>query len=245
MCELLAVSGLQSGRICKLGELLELAAQMERYGIAGFGWGIAWHTQTGDTGLYKRPIALREDREASSTLSQIAADAALIHLRRPSQLLTMGLADTQPFASATHGCFFAHNGEFSQYTTLRNRYKAAGLLAGRADSEVGFRLFEELLATWPPEQALAKVHQQLQGEANLLALLSDGTVIAYAANEQNPLYRFVYKQLDFITTSIYSADQALFQWVFPEAQHIQQLPLRTPTHLGKRAPTPVTSSHHP
>jgi|GEM_PF-536342 predicted glutamine amidotransferase len=243
MCEILAARGISAGCTFKLGEMLQLAAQIERYGIAGFGWGIAWHTPRGECGIYKRPVALREDGEAGAVLSSITADAVLIHLRRPSRLLTTGLADTQPFSSAAHHCFFAHNGEFQHDAAFRDRYQQAGLLAGRADSEVGFRLFEELLADLPVDEALATVHRQLQGDANLLVLTADGSIAAYAGNEQNALYRFTRQDLLFICTGIHSADDALFQWIFTDARDIQQV--MPGESLWLNISMPASAAEHP
>ena len=137
MCEMLAVRGNGTGTTFALSEVLPLAAELERLGIAGFGWGVAWHNL--ETGLVRhgvQPDSLHAHlEEAQARLGNERADAALVHLRRPSQLSTIGLADTQPFYSKRHGFAFAHNGDFAQHEALRPRYLEG--IAGRKSRERG------------------------------------------------------------------------------------------------------------
>jgi predicted glutamine amidotransferase len=229
MCEMLAVRGSAPGVSFALAEILPLAAEVERLGIAGFGWGVAWRDpasgrlrHTVHPGMLHAHLA-----EAQAALGNERADAALIHLRRPNQLSTVGLADTQPFYSARHGCAFAHNGDFARHEALRSRYLEQGLLHGKADSEVGFRLFEEELEratdSFPAEQALRQVYATLGGRANLLALMPDGSLTAYAQCEDNWMFSCRLGAWEIIVTALYSWDQSVFTLILPQAQDIHRM----------------------
>jgi predicted glutamine amidotransferase len=211
-----------------LAEILPLAAELERLGIAGFGWGIAWHDPAARRVRHTiQPGALHTDLAAAlADLGNERADAALIHLRRPNQLSTVGLADTQPFYSERHGCAFAHNGDFAHHEALRPVYLERGLLHGKADSEVGFRLFEETLdrlAGTSPEEALRQVYARLGGRANLLALMSDGSVAAYANCQDNWMFSCRLGPWDVLVTALYSWDQSVFTLILPEAHSIHRM----------------------
>jgi predicted glutamine amidotransferase len=242
MCEMLAIQETIPGARFALRDLLPLAAGLERLGIAGFGWGIAWHDATaGQVFHYRSAAALRDDPEASSPrLREARADVAIIHLRRPNQLSTVGLADTQPFYSQRHGCAFAHNGDFARHESLRSHYLEQGMLQGKADSEIGFRLFEEKLASAAGERraedALRQVYAALGGRANLLALLADGTLAAYAHCEDNWMFTCQLPSWQVIATALYSWDHSVFDLVLQQAKHIhrmeagESLTLRSASH---------------
>jgi predicted glutamine amidotransferase len=229
MCEMLAVQARAPGATFALAEVLPLAAELERWGIAGFGWGIAWHDPAAGRVLRAiEPDGLHSHlASAQASLGAVRADAALIHLRRPNQLSTVGLADTQPFYSERHGCAFAHNGDFERHETLRPRYLEQGLLAGKADSEVGFRLFEEELeragGAPPAEEALRQVYTTLGGRANLLALLADGSIAAYANYQDNWMFSCRLGEWDVLVTALYSWDHSVFTLILPDAHTIRQM----------------------
>ncbi len=228
MCEMLAVQGSATGTTFALAEVLPLAAELERLGIAGFGWGVAWHDPAaGQLRHAIHPGALHTHlAEAQTTLGHERADAAIIHLRRPNQLSTVGLADTQPFYSERHGCAFAHNGDFDRHETLRHRYLEQGLLKWKADSEVGFRLFEEALdrtAGAQPEEALQQVYATLGGRANLLALMPDGRIAAYANYQDNWMFACRLGSWEVIVTALYSWDQSVFALILPDADMIHRM----------------------
>jgi len=229
MCEMLAVQETAQGTTFPLADVLPLAAELERLGIAGFGWGIAWHDPV--AGRVRHTIqvgALHRDLAAAqAALGAERADAALIHLRRPNQLSTVGMADTQPFYSEQHGCAFAHNGDFAHHEALRPRYLERGLLKGKADSEVGFRLFEEELdratGATREEDALRRVYAALGGRANLLALMADGAIAVYANCQDNWMFSCRLGDRDIIVTALYSWDQSVFSLVLPDARMIRRL----------------------
>ena len=242
MCEMIAIQETTPGVTFALSEVLPLAVQIERLGIAGFGWGVAWHDpSTGQVQCYRSPAALRDDPEVSASgLPNTRADAAIIHLRRPNQLSTIGLADTQPFYSQRHGCAFAHNGDFAYHERIRPHYLEQGLLQGKADSEVGFRLFEDELdrtaGKRQAEQALRQVYSKLEGRANLLALMPGGSLAAYAQCEDNWMFKCQIGSLQVVVTALYSWDQSVFDLVLRDAEQIRRMETGeaitlTPAHL--------------
>src|SRR5687767_10509799 len=154
----------------KLGWALDLAAKLEHWGLAGFGWGVAWYSEQKGPRAYKSPLALRDD-DQRSVLAGEATPVALVHLRRPSKLSTTTYEDTQPFVQESPWLAFAHNGTFApRWERLRERYAKEGKVSGFADSEVGFYRFLERAEKAPVEVALKGTHAELGGTANLAVL---------------------------------------------------------------------------
>src|SRR5207249_1210589 len=94
MCEHFVARSDQRFRIDTLWPFTE---RLERFGIAGFGWGAAWRRLDGRLDSYRNLLAFRDDpgREA---VGRNETTSLLVHLRRPSKLSTLTLPDTQPFA---------------------------------------------------------------------------------------------------------------------------------------------------
>lgn len=117
----------------RLDELWPFAERLERYGIAGFGWGAGWLTGNGRLDTYRNLSAFRDDpgREA---VAATETTSALIHLRRPSKLSTLTLPDTQPFADPAGRFVFSHNGDLRDARRWRARYREQGRIQGRADT---------------------------------------------------------------------------------------------------------------
>jgi predicted glutamine amidotransferase len=90
----------------RLDDLWPFTERLERYGMAGFGWGAAWLTNAGGIQTYRDVRAFRDD-PAASGVGAAATTSALIHVRRPSKLSTLQLADTQPFADPDERFAFA------------------------------------------------------------------------------------------------------------------------------------------
>src|SRR3954453_8890968 len=89
-------------------EIHDLVSTLEIYGLGGFGWGVAWLTDSGkvavDRGLH-RYIDEAEHRDLMTT----TWTRFLIHLRPPNKLSTVDYPHPQPFTRA--GDFpFCHNG---------------------------------------------------------------------------------------------------------------------------------------
>ena len=62
MCEQFVVNAEEPFR---LGDLWALAEGLERYGIAGFGWGVAWVDREGRIGSHRDVRAFRDDPSRS------------------------------------------------------------------------------------------------------------------------------------------------------------------------------------
>ncbi len=201
----------------RLDELWPFTERLEGFGLAGFGWGAAWRTADGSLGSYRDIRAFRDDpgREA---VGATETTAALVHLRRPSRLSTLTLADTQPFDDPAGRFAFSHNGDLRDYRPLRATYRAQGRIHGRADTEVGARWLED---SWHPGEAashaLPAVHARFGGQANLALLTADGTASHYAGNSENPVFAFRLGSIGVVSTGIYSLDRSLFRYVAPIA----------------------------
>lgn len=195
--------------------VLDWAARLERFGLAGFGWGMAWR----DGGLvceHRFPGSLDEDVQGKQELSLVRSTHFLIHLRRPSQLSTIQLADTQPFSDRQRTWALAHNGWFEKADEMRDRF--AGRLLGKADSEVGFQLFASLMREGASsKEALVETHRELGGSANLGFLPAAGDPLIYHGAPANPVWRFRLGEAEVATTGLHSNDGALFDLCFPEA----------------------------
>jgi glutamine phosphoribosylpyrophosphate amidotransferase len=201
----------------RLDELWPFTERLERYGIAGFGWGAVWISAGGRIESYRNTCAFKDDR-GRDAVGAHETTAVLVHLRRPSKLSTLGLADTQPFDDPAGRFSFSHNGDFRDVRSWRARFRAAGRIHGRADTEVGARWLED---SWDgqraPEDLLARLHETFGGQANLSLLTADGAVSAYAGNTENPVFTFRLGRIGLASTGIYSLDRSIFRFVAPGA----------------------------
>lgn len=214
MCEILLAVWPEPSPI---EQVLEWSTGLERYGLGGFGWGVAWRVQ-GGVASYRHPGQLAADVAGRARLADIRSTHFLVHLRRPSQLTTIALADTQPFRADDGSFAFAHNGRLDRSEELREHFGPK--LQGRADSEVGFRLFEELLGEGKPAgAALAAVHGRLGGTANLAYLPAEGAALVYAGAPANQVWSFGLAGAEVVSTGLHSTDEAVFEFCFPEASH--------------------------
>jgi predicted glutamine amidotransferase len=169
---------------------------------------------------YRFPGRLSEDTAAARELAQVESTHYLVHFRRPNRLSTTQLADTQPFLAERGRFAFCHNGSFTREPEFRDQF--AGRLKGKADSEVGFRVFEQILGEGVgAEEALARTHQQLLGNANLGYLGSDGELVVFNAYPNNRFHRFRTDGAEVAATELHSPDGSLFQLVFPAATERQ------------------------
>jgi predicted glutamine amidotransferase len=201
----------------RLDDLWPFAEVLERYGMAGFGWGAAWLTAGPRIASHRDVRAFRDDPATIGVGAQ-ETTSALIHLRRPSKLSTLQLADTQPFTDPGDRFAFSHNGDLREIRETRRRYQAQGRIHGRADSEVGARWLEDAWHTCPsPADALRALHATFGGEANLAVIASDGTVVQYAGNTENPVFAFRLGRIGIVSTALYSIDRSLFQLAAPGA----------------------------
>lgn len=197
----------------RLDELWAFTERLERFGIAGYGWGAAWQDVGGRLRSYRNLEAFRDD-DGREAVGATETRAALVHLRRPSRLSTLTLPDTQPFDDPAGRYAFSHNGDLRDYKALRATFRAQGRIHGRADTEVGARWLED---AWRPEQPvpllLSALHDRFGGLANLAVLVADGTAHHYAGNGENPVFTFRLGRIGLASTGIYSLDRSLFRFV--------------------------------
>jgi len=215
MCELLAV---RSATPFELGSVWDLAAGLERYGLAGYAWGVAWVRPDGSLDAYRATMAFRDDPRRDE-IGRTETIAALVHLRRPSRFSWLGMADTQPFLDDAGRFAFSHNGELARHGRFRTAYRSAGRIHGKADSEVGMRWLED---AWeldrPTADLLAALHEAMGGSANLAVLERGGAVTMHAGNAENPVFSFHLGGMRLLATGVYSLDRSLFRLVAPGAK---------------------------
>ena len=201
----------------RVDELWLLTERLERFGLAGYGWGAAWLADDGRIAHHRDVRAWRDD-PARDDIGARETTSVLVHLRRPSRLSTLQLADTQPFVDPEGRFAFSHNGDLRDYRAARRRYEAEGRIAGRADSEVGARWLEDAWDGCPsPADALSALHATFGGQANLAVLTTTGDVVHYAGNTENPVFAFRLGRIGVVSTALYSIDRSLFSWAAPGA----------------------------
>ena len=219
-------------RAFRIDELFPFAEKLERWGIAGFGWGAAWIDESGRLASYRDVRAFRDD-PGRIELGGIETRSLLVHLRRPSRLSTQTLADTQPFDDPAGRFVFSHNGDLRDYRARRRVFQAAGRIHGRADTEVGQRWLED---AWRPDAPVAEVlgglHATFGGQANLAVLAGDGRAYHYAGNGENPVFTFRLGEIAIASTGIYSLDRSLFRYVVPTGADRHLVPLGSTATLG-------------
>jgi glutamine phosphoribosylpyrophosphate amidotransferase len=224
MCEQFIAA---AGEPFRLDELWPFASKLERFGIAGFGWGAAWIGDDGALASHRDLRAFRDD-PATEALGAIETRVGLIHLRRPSKLSTLTGPDTQPFDDPAGRFSFSHNGDLHDYRELRATYRAQGRIHGRADTEVGARWLED---AWDPaerpDHLLAALHDRFGGQANLAVLTADGRAFHYAGNGENPVFTFRLGRIGIASTGIYSLDRSLFRYAAPGATKRRLVRLHT------------------
>jgi hypothetical protein len=217
----------------RLDELWALTERLERFGIAGFGWGAAWIDAGGRLASHRDVRAFRDD-PATAEVGRCETTSALVHLRRPSRLSTLGLPDTQPFDDPAGRYSFSHNGDFVVHGDWRRRYRAEGRIQGRADTEVGARWLED---AWRDERSaaakLTSLHEAFGGQANLAVLTAGGRAHHYAGNRENPVFAFRLGRIGIAGTGIYSLDRSLFRYVAQGATDRRLVPLRSTASLDR------------
>jgi glutamine phosphoribosylpyrophosphate amidotransferase len=196
----------------RLDTLWPLTERLERFGLAGFGWGATWLLPGGGLQTHRDTAAFRDD-PGRDRLGATETTALLVHLRRPSRLSTLQLPDTQPFDDPAGRFAFAHNGDLRDFRAARARYRRQGRIHGRADSEVGQRWLEDAWSEAEPvSHLLAALHDGFGGEANLAVLTRDGTPHHYAGNPQNPVFAFRLGEIGVASTALYSVDRSVFRY---------------------------------
>ncbi len=228
MCELLLVAWPEPK---PFEASLPWVESLERFGLGGYGWGVAWREE-GEVRTYRHPSSLAQDPVGRQRTAAARSTHFLVHLRRPSNLSQISLADTQPFRTEGGEFAFAHNGRLDGAEQERANF--AGLLQGRADSEVGFRLLQRLLQSgWKPESALLEVHRRLGGTANFGYLPARGPALAYAGSTMNSVWRFEVAEAQLAATALHSGDQAVFDLCFAGARDRRLVPVGSAVAVGE------------
>ncbi len=236
MCEQYVAVAAEPFRIDALWPFTE---RLERYGLAGFGWGATWLDADGSLRSHRDIGAFRED-VAREAVGRTETRGVLVHLRRPSKFSTIGIPDTQPFDDPAGRYSFSHNGDLHHHRGYRARYREAGRILGKADTEVGARWLED---EWASAESvpgvLGRLHDTFGGHANLAVLTSAGDAHHYAGNDENPVFTFDLGSIRLASTGMYSIDRSVFRYVAPEATNRKLIRLARTASL--RADRPVTT----
>ena len=226
----------------RIDELWPFTERLERYGLAGYGWGAAWIGDDGRISSHRDVRSFADDGDSPAAVGALRTTALLVHLRRPSKLSTLQLPDTQPFDDPAGRFSFSHNGDLRDYQPLRARYRNEGRIHGRADTEVGARWLED---AWrddtPPALTLAALHDRFGGQANLAILAADGTPHHYAGNTDNPVFTFRLGRIGVASTGIYSLDRSLFRFVAHGATERRLVRERVTVSFGRNGNPCLTS----
>jgi Glutamine amidotransferase domain len=231
MCEHYVARAAEPFRIADLWPFTE---RLERYGIAGFGWGASWLGMDGalhhhrDTGRFA-------DDPARETIGSQTTTALLVHLRRPSRLSTIGLPDAQPFDDPAGRFAFSHNGDLRNIREHRERFLGQNRIHGRADTEVGQRWLEDAWDEPGSDEAalLCTLHETFGGHANLALLTRPGDVFHYSGNDENRVFTYRLGPIGIASTGIYSLDRSLFRFVAPDATERRMIPTRSTVTIGR------------
>lgn len=207
--------------------LLEAALVMEREGSARQGYGIAW--LDGDRlCLHREPRTLL-GADLPQEVRAATTRAILIHLREPSNPLSVQVENTQPYLRGPYA--FCHNGYLERHEEFRGRY--VDRLEGISDSEVGLCRLEEI---WQygqePSGGLRQMAGELKGDANLFVLEQTGVGSAYAGNTSNDLVRCSFAGFDLVATTIHKRDDSVFEVALRGASDIQHIPFGQHVRLG-------------
>ena len=229
----------------RIGDLWPMTERLERYGLAGFGWGVTWLGATGELRSHRDIGAFRDDIQRAQVGGEWT-QALLVHLRRPSKFSTIGLPDTQPFDDPAGRYAFSHNGDLAHDGVHRQRYRDAGRIHGRADTEVAARWLED---AWQGAAAgpgsLRDLHRAFGGNANLAVLTRGGEALHYAGNDENPVFTFSVPAsgatVRLACTGMYSLDRSVFTYVAPEATERRLVRRGTTVELRAGAVRPAVS----
>jgi hypothetical protein len=236
MCEQYVAGAAEPFRI---DELWPFTERLERFGLAGFGWGLTWLDRDGEFRSHRDIGSFREDPHRDA-VGREETRAVLVHLRRPSKFSTIGIPDTQPFDDPAGRYSFSHNGDLANDRVFRARYREAGRLRGRADTEVGARWLEDEWGNAPSARdALRRLHDTFGGHANLAVLTRDGEGHHYAGNDENPVFTFDIGRIHLACTGMYSLDRSVFKFVVPEATNRRIVPVASTASIRAGAPPEV------
>ena len=216
----------------RIDSLWEMTERLERFGLGGFGWGAAWLGGDGRVHSHRDVRAFRDDHPGREAVGRQETTTLLVHLRRPSRFSTLTLADAQPFDDPAGRYSLSHNGDLLLHRDWRGRYREAGRIHGRADTEVGARWLEDEWTDGEPvPHLLGALHDTFGGQANLAVVTADGQAHHYAGNRENPVFTFRLGDVGLACTGMYSLDRSVFRYVAPGATDRRLVPIRTTASL--------------
>lgn len=223
MCEIFAVKAEDP---VEIEWVMKYARIIEEYGLAGFGWGVAWKSDSGGILRYRSVDGIRKDDLAPQALAGIKAKEFLVHLRKPSRMKSISFTNAQPYLNEDKSFAFAHNGYFSNHDDFRHEW--ASVLEGTSDSEIGYQYFlAKQKEGLDAKAALSLTHQNLKGKANLAVFRRNEDTLLYAGNDDNRMHVFHVEGIQCAVTSLYSQDDFIFQAIFPTAASIYTIPLNS------------------
>jgi len=212
----------------RIDSLWPFTERLERFGIAGFGWGATWLDADGTLRSHRDIGSFADDATGRAAVGAASTTALLVHLRRPSKFSTIGPVDTQPFDDPAGRYSLSHNGDLRHHESFRARYRQAGRLHGKADTEVAARWLEdEWAGAGSVPAVLGRLHDTFGGHANLAVLTRDGAAHHYAGNAENPVFAFDVGDVRVVSTGMYSLDRSVFRYVVPEATNRRLVPPST------------------
>ena len=220
----------RADRPFRIDSLWPFTERLERFGIAGFGWGATWLDAGGALRSHRDIGSFADDAAGRAAVGSESTTSLLVHLRRPSKFSTIGPADTQPFDDPDGRYSLSHNGDLKHHESFRAQYREAGRLHGKADTEVAARWLEdEWSSAGSVPVVLGRLHDTFGGHANLAVLTQAGEAHHYAGNAENPVFAFDLGPVRIVSTGMYSLDRSVFKYVVPEATS------RSIVSLGKTA----------
>jgi glutamine amidotransferase len=159
------------------------------------GWGCAYLTAGGGTGLHRSDEPLPDDVAGQGILRELTSSRFLLHVRQKTPGSATAVRNTAPFADG-RGHYFSHNGYVTGFRDgareeLLGKLSAErpASLAGDTDSEVLFALvLDQLDAGASPVEAsriLVDVGERYGGRYNVVFWHPDGVV---ATRWDNSLY---------------------------------------------------------
>ena len=138
-----------------------------------------------------RDIRAFRDDPGRETVGATETTSALVHLRRPSRLSTLGTGRHAAVRRPGRPVRVQPQRRPARLSAPRATYQAAGRIHGRADTEVGARWLED---AWhdgePVDHLLGTLHDTFGGHANLAVLAADGRAWHYSGNDENRVFTF-------------------------------------------------------
>ena len=225
----------------RLDELWPFTERLERFGLAGFGWGAAWLGDDGGLHSHRDLRAFRDDPRARRASAPRATTAVLVHLRRPSRLSTLDLPDTQPFDDPAGRFASATTATCATGARSATRYRAEGGSTAAPtprSARAGSRTPGATAARRPV--CSRALHERFGGQANLAVLGADGTPHHYAGNTENPVFTFRLGRIGLASTGLYSLDRSLFRFAAPGATERRLVRIEAGDRALDRNGSPIT-----